>query len=73
MNEINQSKDPEFIVVLNRLLHMSAQQYSICTYDIHGVTHAMKFEINSGLSTYNLEIGLIIYLVSYMKRLSHEF
>lgn len=44
----------------------------MCTYNMHSVTHAMKFMINASLSKYNIEIGLIIHLASYVERLYQE-
>lgn len=39
---------------------------------MHGVIHAMKLEINASLRMHNFEIGLIIYLVLYIRILNQE-
>lgn len=37
----------------------------MCTYNMNGMTHAIKFKINASMRIYNLENELIMHLVSY--------
>lgn len=39
---------------------------------MHGITHVIKLKIKVSLSIYNFKIGLVIYLVSYIRRLYQQ-